>query len=74
MYADALAISKVAELAGHEAVASDYREKAAAIKADIQNYLWRPNLITLSIATETRLNLSAAASRWVLFLGCTICG
>ena len=43
MYADALAISKVAALAGEDAVASDFSAKAGAIKADVQEWLWNPD-------------------------------
>ncbi len=40
MYANALAISKVAEMAGRDEVAREYAEKAAKIKSLIRELLW----------------------------------
>jgi len=40
MYADALAISKVAEMAGRDEVAREYAEKAAGLKSIIHELLW----------------------------------
>jgi hypothetical protein len=42
LYADALAISKAARLAGDEATATEYAEKAAALKKNVQEKLWDP--------------------------------
>jgi len=39
-YGDALAIARIAELAGHADVARGFRDKAAAIKAVVQERLW----------------------------------
>ena len=44
MYADALAIAKIAELAGNKDVAATYREKASAVKTMIQDGLWNGEL------------------------------
>jgi len=40
MYANALAISKVAELAGRDEIAGEYAEKAAKLRALIHELLW----------------------------------
>jgi hypothetical protein len=40
MYANALAISKVAELAGKEAVANEYAQKAAKLKSLVHELMW----------------------------------
>jgi hypothetical protein len=42
MYADALAIARVADLAGDGATADSYRKKAAELKANLQKKLWDP--------------------------------
>lgn len=42
MYADALAISRTAKLAGDNATAEDYAAKAASLKANLQKLLWDP--------------------------------
>jgi hypothetical protein len=42
MWADALAIARVADLAGDKATATAYRAKAAALKENLQNKLWDP--------------------------------
>ncbi len=42
MYADALAIAGVAELAGDKETVQAYRAKAAALKANVQKLLWDP--------------------------------
>ncbi|KAK9847669.1 six-hairpin glycosidase [Penicillium brevicompactum] len=39
-YANALAISNIASLAGNKDLAQAYKDKAAAIKADVQDSLW----------------------------------
>ena len=40
MYGDAVAISRIAELAGRKGLAAEYREKAAEIKRLVQARLW----------------------------------
>jgi hypothetical protein len=40
VYADAMAISKIAELAGRDDIASQYRDKATRIKSLVQDLLW----------------------------------
>ncbi len=40
MYASAVAISKLAEMAGSEAIAREYAEKAARLKSLIQELMW----------------------------------
>ncbi len=40
MYGDAVAISKIAELAGRKKLAAEYREKAGEIKSLVQARLW----------------------------------
>ena len=40
MYANALAIERIADMAGDTALASEYRAKAAAVKTNLQNRLW----------------------------------
>lgn len=42
LWADALAIARVAELAGDRATAEAYREKAAGLKENVQKKLWDP--------------------------------
>ncbi len=42
MYANATAISRIAQLAGDSATAQDYAAKAAAIKSKLQSELWNP--------------------------------
>jgi hypothetical protein len=42
LWADALAIARVADLAGDRAAAEDYREKAAGLKEKLQKLLWDP--------------------------------
>src|SRR4051794_29893448 len=42
MYADALAIARVAELAGDAKTAETFRDKAAGIKTQLQKKLWDP--------------------------------
>ena len=42
-FGDALAIARIAELAGKTDIASDFREKAAAIKKLVQEQLWDAN-------------------------------
>ena len=42
MYADALAIARVAELAGDRKTGEDFRAKAAALKEQVQKKLWDP--------------------------------
>ena len=42
MWADALAISRTAKLAGNEAVAKAYEAKAANLKTNLQKLLWDP--------------------------------
>jgi len=42
MYADALAIARVAERAGDKATAQTYQAKAASLKANVQKLLWDP--------------------------------
>ena len=44
LYADALAISRIAELAGNPALADTFRGKAAAVKAKVREKLWHPEL------------------------------
>lgn len=39
-YANALAISNIASLAGNQDLAQQYKDKATAIKADVQDSLW----------------------------------
>ncbi|CAG8121092.1 unnamed protein product [Penicillium olsonii] len=39
-YANALAISNIASLTGDKALAQEYKDKAATIKADVQTSLW----------------------------------
>lgn len=41
-FGDAMAIARIAELAGKPELAGDYREKAAAIKRLVQEQLWDP--------------------------------
>src|SRR5262249_25050041 len=43
MWADALAIAKVADLKGNAKLATAYRDKAANIKVKLQSKLWDPN-------------------------------
>jgi hypothetical protein len=43
MWADAIAISNVAALAGDQKTAATYRDKAAAIKTELQKRLWDPS-------------------------------
>ena len=40
LYADAVAISKTADLAGREELSKEYTQKAAALKSLIQNLMW----------------------------------
>ena len=42
MYADAVAIAKIAQLAGNEKIAKQYEAKAASIKKLVQEKLWDP--------------------------------
>lgn len=42
MYADATAISRIAEMAGQAKVASEYKAKAAEVRALINTRLWNP--------------------------------
>ncbi|MGO9468714.1 MAG: MGH1-like glycoside hydrolase domain-containing protein, partial [Isosphaeraceae bacterium] len=42
-FGDALAIARIAELAGKTKIASDFRQKAAAIKKLVQEQLWNAN-------------------------------
>lgn len=42
MYADAIAIAKLARLAGDDETAREYQSKAAAIKRQVQEKLWDP--------------------------------
>ena len=42
LWADALAIARIAELAGDQATASAYRQKAARLKQHLQSRLWDP--------------------------------
>jgi hypothetical protein len=42
LWADALAIARVAELAGDNAATADYRAKAAGLKENLQRRLWEP--------------------------------
>ncbi|MCB9135882.1 MAG: glycoside hydrolase [Anaerolineales bacterium] len=44
MYADALAISKIAEMAGNAEVAQTFSAKSASLKANIQTRLWNRGL------------------------------
>jgi hypothetical protein len=44
MYADALAISEVAKIAGNVIVAESFSKKAASIKANVQEKLWNSDL------------------------------
>ncbi len=44
MYADALAISRIAEMSDHEAIADEFRIKAYASKTNIQEKLWHTEL------------------------------
>jgi hypothetical protein len=42
MYASALAISRIAQLAGDSATAQDYAARAASLKSKVQTELWNP--------------------------------
>lgn len=42
LYANALAVSKIAELAGRESLARDYADRAGQLKNLIQTHLWDP--------------------------------
>lgn len=42
LWADALAIARVADLAGDRAAATEYRKKAAGLKENLQKKLWDP--------------------------------
>ena len=42
MYGNAVAIAKIAELAGQRALAAEYRDKAAQLKSLVQQKLWNP--------------------------------
>jgi hypothetical protein len=42
MYAEALAISRIADLAGRMEVAAKYRSKARRLKKNVQDHLWDP--------------------------------
>ena len=42
LYGDAVAIAKIADLGGQEAIAQEYRAKAAELKRLIQTQLWNP--------------------------------
>jgi hypothetical protein len=42
MWADALAIARVADLSGDVAMAGEYRNKASILKQNVQNQLWDP--------------------------------
>ena len=42
MWADALAIARIADLAGDKATADAYRAKAAGLKENLQKKLWDP--------------------------------
>lgn len=44
MFADALAISRVAEIAGRNSMAEEFRAKASSIKSKVQTTLWHPDL------------------------------
>lgn len=44
MYADAIAISRIADLAENDAVADEFRQEASALKAKVQDRLWNPDL------------------------------
>ena len=44
MFANARAISSIAQLAGDTAASSDYASKAAALKSALQSALWNPTL------------------------------
>jgi len=44
MYGDALAISKVAAMAGNDSIAKKFQSKASRLKAAIQERLWNPDL------------------------------
>jgi len=44
MYADALAIAKIAEMTHQDSVADEYQAKSAATKSNIQEKLWNPDL------------------------------
>jgi hypothetical protein len=44
MYADALAIAKIAEMSHQDSVADEYQTKSAATKSNIQGRLWNPDL------------------------------
>ena len=56
MFADALAISKVARLAGDDARAKEYEAKASSLKANVQKLLWDPKrdfFFPMSMREET---------------------
>jgi Mannosylglycerate hydrolase MGH1-like glycoside hydrolase domain/NedA-like, galactose-binding domain/F5/8 type C domain/Glycosyl hydrolase family 65, C-terminal domain len=56
MWADALAIARIAELAGDGRTARTYRAKAAGLKKNLQKRLWDPNrhfFFPMSLREET---------------------
>ena len=56
MYADALAIARVARLAGDDATAKTYEAKAASLKEKVQKLLWDPKrdfFFPMSMRDET---------------------
>ena len=62
-YGDALAIARIAELAGKADVAREYREKAAAIKRLVQEKLWDADATVLQGAARAAKDKQLASVR-----------
>ena len=74
-YGDALAIARIAELAGKSDIGSDFRQKAAAIKKLVQEQLWdaRRGVFQGAAARRQQVTCKCAANCTVSRLGILIC-
>src|SRR5438309_12106423 len=57
MYGDAVAIARIAELAGKRDIAATYRDKAAQIKARLQEKLWDPKAEFFKVSPRGEVRL-----------------
>ena len=74
-FGDALAIARIAELAGKTDIASDFREKAAEIKKLVQEKLWDAHAQFFKVLPRGETQVARGRARTARFhaLVCSIC-